>query len=76
MSASVRNRLWHLLTPEFGMATRLLPALGFCYNAVRGERHKTVECPSVSLAVPSIDSSSGGGFAAEVGREPTADIDL
>ena len=34
---------------------------------VCGECHKTVECPSVSLSVPSIDNS-GGGFAAEVGR--------
>jgi len=44
----------------------------FYYYAVHivcGKRHKTVECPSVRLSVPSIDNNNGGrGFAAEVGR--------
>ena len=30
------------------------------YYAVHGKRDKTVECPSVCLSVPSINSSSGG----------------
>jgi len=48
------------------------------YYAVRivcGKRHKTVECPSVRLSVPSIDRSSDWRFAAEVGRGQQISID-
>jgi len=50
------------------------------YYAVRmacGKRHKTIECPSISPSVPSIDSSSRSrsGFVVDVGCEQQISID-